>query len=131
MVDKYSNCDNFIIKAASKGAVILSRNANDCPEEIKPFLNIGDDFKTDVGCGDVFDAFAIIGLLHEPTPEELHIHKLKAVLFANFVAGLKTKKPLGELMSIVDIEKELEQESFKEYIKDNVQVVNKILGIEK
>lgn len=128
LVRKYSNCDNFIIKAASKGAVILSRNAN--PEEIKPFL-MGDDFKTDVGCGDVFDAFTIIGLLHEPTPEELHKHKLKVVLFANFVAGLKTGKPLEEFVSFADIEKELEQESFKKYIRDNVQVVNKIMGIEE
>jgi D-beta-D-heptose 7-phosphate kinase/D-beta-D-heptose 1-phosphate adenosyltransferase len=53
----------------------------------------------------------------------------ESVLFANFVAGLKTKKPLGELMSLDDIKKELEQESFKKYIIDNVPVVNKIIGI--
>ena len=125
LVRNYPNCDNFIIKAADKGAVILSRNANDVTrEEIKPFLNIGDDFETDVGCGDVFDAFAIIGRLHEYTLEE-------SVLFANFAAGLNTKKPLGELISLADIKEELEQESFKKYIVDNILVVDKIKENEK
>ncbi|CAG0979072.1 MAG: PfkB family carbohydrate kinase [Candidatus Methanoperedens sp.] len=125
LVDTYPNCGNFIIKADKNGAVILSMNANGMDkEEIKPLPLNKDEFVTGVGCGDVFDAFAIIGILHKHSLEE-------SVLFANFVAGLRTKKPLGVVMSPGEIKQELETESFTKYIIDNERVVNKILELKK
>lgn len=120
LVEKYSNCKTFIIKAASKGAVILSNNAKHCPKIVNPFLVEKREFETDVGCGDTFDAFMIIGLLNEHTVEE-------SVFFANFVAGLKTKKSLGKCISIEDIKNEMEKDSFKNYVKDNLPLVKKIV----
>lgn len=111
LFEMFSNCENIIIKAAKEGAIIMSRIENNCPIKVRPFLT-GHDFKTDVGCGDVFDAFVIVGMLCQHTPKE-------SVLFANFIAGLKTKKSLGEHMCVDDIEKELEKDSFKKYVTDN------------
>jgi D-beta-D-heptose 7-phosphate kinase/D-beta-D-heptose 1-phosphate adenosyltransferase len=118
LVNKYNKCKNFIIKAANKGAVIVSEDIKDCPIEVKPLL-VGSAFNTDVGCGDVFDAFVIVGMLNEYTLEE-------SVLFANFIAGLKTKKSLGEPIHIEDIKKELKRYSFEEYIIDNLPLIHKI-----
>lgn len=123
LIDKYPNCCNFIIKADIKGAVILSKNAN-CMETIEIDRLKLNEFETGVGCGDVFDAYAIIGILYKHSLEE-------SVLFANFVAGLRTKKPLGVVMSPEEINQELKKESFKKYIIDNERVVNKIMELKK
>ncbi|PAV11486.1 hypothetical protein ASJ81_10180 [Methanosarcina spelaei] len=119
LVEKYPVCKNFIIKAASKGAVILTHDPKDKIKVIEPLL-VGDELNTDVGCGDVFDAFAIIGMLNKHTLEE-------SVLFANFVAGLKAKKSLGEHISLDDIETELEKDSFSNYVSRNSKLMDEIL----
>ncbi|WP_292372500.1 PfkB family carbohydrate kinase [Methanosarcina sp. UBA411] len=127
LVKNYPNCKNFVIKASKKGAVIVSQNAEIYPRVINPLLINKRDFETDVGCGDVFDAFLIIGMLNGHTIEE-------CVLFANFVAGLKTKKSLGEHISLQNIINEMDQNKngiknnpFEQYVEDNSLLVNEII----
>lgn len=117
LAKKYPNCRNFIIKAASNGAVIIPQNEDKI--EVRRFIVEDNIFKTDVGCGDVFDAFAIIGRLHRRSLEE-------SVLFANFVAGLKAKKSLGEPVSLKNIKEEIERNSFEIYVRDNKSLIHQI-----
>lgn len=121
LVENYPDCKNFIIKADEKGAVIVSKNVKDeiKIEDIKP-LEVGSNLETGIGCGDVFDAYIIIGVLHGYSLEI-------SALFANFVAGLRAEKPLGVIISPKDIKKELIPESprFK-YFKDNKKLVKNI-----
>ncbi|MDD4522084.1 MAG: PfkB family carbohydrate kinase [Methanosarcina sp.] len=119
LANKYQNCKNIIIKASKKGAVIISEDAKVKAKVIKPLL-VEDELNTDVGCGDVFDAFVIIGMLNKLTLEE-------SVLFANFVAGLKAKKALGEHISIENVKKELDQYSFKSYVSENIILIDQML----
>ena len=118
LTKKYPKCRNFIIKAAHNGAVIMPQNEDKI--EIRPLIVKENDFKTDVGCGDVFDAFTIIGRLHRHSLEE-------SVLFANFVAGLKAKKSLEEPISLKDVEEGMEQDSFDTYVRDNLSLIYQIL----
>lgn len=128
LVKNYPNCKNFIIKAASKGAVIMSQSPEVCSKytnpflveerkTINPFFVEEKDFETDVGCGDIFDAFMIIGMLNKSTLVE-------SALFANFIAGLKTKKSLGEHISLDDIREEIKKDSFEKYISDNSKLIS-------
>jgi bifunctional ADP-heptose synthase (sugar kinase/adenylyltransferase) len=117
--NEYPYCNIFIIKASRKGAVIVTKDTKAEPKFIKPLL-VGEELDTDIGCGDVFDAFVIVGMLNELTLEE-------SVLFANFVAGLKAKKSLGEHISLENIENELNQFSFKIYVSDNTKLIDQML----
>lgn len=121
LIDNYPQCKDFIIKADENGAVILIRNEDGWNiKEFKP-LNIYKSLNC-VGCGDVFDAFAIIGILHNHSLEE-------SVLFANFVAGLRVKKLLGGVMSPDEIKKKLDKGSafINAYFEDNKKLVETIL----
>lgn len=132
LIKKYPECDNFVIKAEEKGAFILSKSASERKIEEVKSLRI-DDIVTDVGCGDVFDAFVIIGMLNK--------HSLKeSVFFANFVAGLRTKKPLGEVMSPDEINEEINEElktespsvkTYFEYNKTLIKIIEKDFNIGK
>jgi D-beta-D-heptose 7-phosphate kinase/D-beta-D-heptose 1-phosphate adenosyltransferase len=128
LVTEYPMCKNFVIKAASEGAIIMSQSPDVYPKDsnpllveerkvINPFLVDKRDFETDVGCGDVFDAFMIIGMLN-------NYNLVKSALFANFVAGLKTKKSLGEHMSLDDIKDEMKKKLYEKYIADNLLLIN-------
>jgi len=120
LATRYPNCENFIIKADRKGAVILTRNVNDRVIEIKPLV-LDSEFETGIGCGDTFDAFVITGLLHGHTMEE-------SVLFANLVAGIRATKKVGEVVSPDIIKYELRPDSskFKKYLVDNGALVRNI-----
>lgn len=122
LAEKYPGCENFIIKADKNGAVILTRDVKDGIKykEVKPLI-LGNEFETGIGCGDTFDSFAITGLLNGHTMEE-------SVLFANFVAGVKAKKDLGEMVSLETIRGELRPDSlqFKNYLEDNKDMAEKI-----
>jgi bifunctional ADP-heptose synthase (sugar kinase/adenylyltransferase) len=138
LVDKYPKCENIIIKADRKGAFIVSANI---PEGIKPkeimALPLQEkEFNTGIGCGDVFNAYAIVGILSRHAQEKSVLEESvleesvleESVLFANFVAGLRAKKSLGQVMSPDEIKSELKNESthFNDYIIKNEQLVETI-----
>jgi D-beta-D-heptose 7-phosphate kinase/D-beta-D-heptose 1-phosphate adenosyltransferase len=120
LVDKYPKCKNFIIKADIKGAFIASKDIDNGkkPEDILALPLNDREFETGIGCGDVFDAYAIIGILNRHTLEE-------SILFANFAAGLRAKRSLGEVISPDEIKDMLETEPthFKAYFEKNKEII--------
>jgi len=95
------NCDSFIIKSDINGAIIYSDDNNYHDRDyIYPLPVEESKLKSNVGCGDTFDAYFIIGQLKEYSLQT-------SIKLANIAAGIKRKKELGEVVSPQEVFDEL------------------------
>jgi bifunctional ADP-heptose synthase (sugar kinase/adenylyltransferase) len=124
LVIDYPHINYFIIKADCRGAVVVSRDHEGKAKysAIKQ-LNVDlKDFRVGIGCGDLFDAFFVSGILNGASLK-------KSALLANFAAGHRTKKPLGEVMTPEEVISLLEREKLDDpngYFKRNEEFIAEI-----
>jgi len=98
--DYLDKCDSFIIKSDKNGAVIYSKDDNYSKIEVPSFQIDKSLEKSNIGCGDTFDAYFLLGQLKGYSLQD-------SVKLANIAAGIKRKKELGEVVSPQEIDKEL------------------------
>jgi len=97
------NCNSFVIKADKNGAILYNYNENDKDyyrDQIFSYPIDKQEEKSNIGCGDVFDAYFIVSQLKGYTLQD-------SVKLANIAAGIKRKKELGEIVSPSEICDEL------------------------
>ena len=124
LVIQYPNINFFIIKADCRGAVVVSRNHDgNAKYSVIKELNVDlKDFRVGIGCGDLFDAFFVSGILNGASLK-------KSALLANFAAGHRTKKTLGEVMTPDEVISLLEREKLDDpngYFKRNEEFIAEI-----
>lgn len=94
-------CDSVVIKADSNGAILYRKNDNKSftMEYIHSYPIDESNLKDNIGCGDTFDAYFIIGRLKGYSFQT-------SINLANVAAGVKRKNELGEVVSPEDVHSE-------------------------